>query len=83
MAPAKTRREKYRQALAGQLPALLETAVAENRDFILTTETDPDTGKKMLYVLSGNFVTPCMLRKLIGQAESQRDEGSTIISRKW
>ncbi|MFA4859920.1 hypothetical protein [Methanoregula sp.] len=83
MAPAKKRREKHCKPLAGELPELLETAIAENRDFILTTETDPDTGRRMLHVMSGKFVSPCMLRKLIGQAESQRDEGGTLISREW
>ena len=83
MTPTKKHSNHRRKPLIDLLPDLLETAVVESRDFILTTEMDPDTGRRMLHVMTGKFVTPCMLRKLIGQAESQRDEGSTLISRKW
>jgi hypothetical protein len=51
-------------------------------DFILTVETDPDTGAEHLYVMTGRFVSACMLRKLAGQAESQRDEGSVLLKRR-
>jgi len=65
------------------LPELLVRALARHDDFIVTCETDPDTGKKMIHLISGKFVTPCMLRKLMGQAEAQRDEGASVVSRKW
>ena len=65
------------------LPGLLVQSLVRHDDFIMTCEVDPDTEKKTLHIISGRFVTPCMLRKLIGQAESQRDEGGMIISRKW
>jgi hypothetical protein len=64
------------------LPELVVTALAHDNDFIMTFETDPDSGVRKLYAMSGKFISPCMLRKLIRQAESQRDEGSTMISRK-
>ncbi|MDD1686354.1 hypothetical protein [Methanoregula sp.] len=83
MAPVKKRRVNRSRPLADLLPALLQTAIEESNDFILAFETDPDTGRRKIHVMSGKFVTPCMLRKLIGQAESQRDEGSTRISRRW
>jgi len=65
------------------LPDILAAALGHNDDFILTYETDPDTGKTSVHVMSGKFVSDCMLRKLIGQAESQRDEGSVIVTRAW
>jgi hypothetical protein len=83
MATPEKRSGKNRRSLTVMLPELLDAAIAESNDFILTLETDPDTGKRTLHVMSGKFITPCMLRKLIGQAESQRDEGSTLVSRAW
>ncbi len=65
------------------LPELLVRALARHDDFIVTCETDPDTGKKQIHILSGKFITPCMLRKLMGQAEAQRDEGASVVSGKW
>jgi hypothetical protein len=65
---------------AGLIPGLVERALGRHDDIIVTCEVDPDTDKKTLYLISGRFVTPCMLRKLIGQAESQRDDGSILIA---
>jgi hypothetical protein len=65
------------------LPELLVRALARHDDFIVTCETDPDTGKKQIHILSGKFITSCMLRKLMGHAEAQRDEGASVVSRKW
>lgn len=64
------------------LPALIESAIADNDDLILTVEGDPDSGTRTMHLMTGKFVTPCMLRKLIGQAESQKDEGSRHIIRR-
>ena len=72
-----------RKPLIDTLPGLLVSALAENRDFILCFETDEDTGKKKVHVMTGQFITRCMLRKLIGQAKSQKDEGSTRLCRAW
>ncbi|MFA6332136.1 MAG: hypothetical protein WCX22_04215 [Methanoregula sp.] len=83
MAPVKKRKDGRSRPLADLLPGLLGTAMAESKDFILAFETDPDTGRRTIHAMSGRFVTSCMLRKLIGQAESQRDEGSLLISRRW
>ena len=78
--PAKIPRKR---PVIDMLPELLVNALARHDDFIMTCETDPATDTKTLHILSGRFVTPCMLNKLVGQAESQRDEGSVRISRKW
>ncbi len=83
MPERKTRKKKSVKPVIDLLPELLVKALARHDDFIVTCETDPDTAKTMIHIISGKFVTPCMLRKLMGQAESQRDEGSTIVSRKW
>jgi hypothetical protein len=83
MPEKKTRKKRRVTRVIDLLPGLLVKALARHDDFIVTCETDPDTAAKKIHILSGKFVTPCMLRKLMGKAESQRDEGSTIISRKW
>jgi len=83
MAPAKKRRVAKRKPLIDLLPELLVSALADSRDFILCFERDEETGKRTVHAMTGTFVSPCMLRKLIGQAESQKDEGAMLISRKW
>lgn len=83
MAPPKKRGRRKRKPLIDTLPELLVSALAGSRDFILCFETDEVTGRRHIHVMTGQFITPCMLRKLIGQAESQKDEGSTLTSRRW
>lgn len=83
MARQAQRKPKKNEPLATMLPGLLDRALEENRDFILCFETDEDTGKRKVHVMTGTFVSPCMLRKLIGLAESQKDEGSTLFCRAW
>jgi len=83
MPERKIRKKKDAGPVTGLLPELMEKALARQDDFIVTCETDPDTGRKQIHIFSGKFVTPCMLRKLMGKAESQRDEGAVVVSRKW
>jgi hypothetical protein len=83
MPEKKTRKKKSRKPIIDLLPELLVKALARQDDFIVTFEIDPDTSSKKLHIITGKFITGCMLRKLQGQAESQRDEGSTITTRKW
>jgi hypothetical protein len=83
MPERKTRKRRTIKPVIDLLPELLVNALARHDDFIVTCETDPGTEKKMIHIISGKFVTPCMLRKLLGQAEAQRDEGSLVVSRKW
>lgn len=83
MPERKTGKKKDAGTVAGLLPELMEKALARRDDFIVTCETDPDTGRKQIHIFSGKFVTPCMLRKLMGKAESQRDEGAVRISKRW
>jgi hypothetical protein len=65
------------------LPGMLVSALAENHDFILCFENGDEGRRPRVHVMTGAFVSPCMLRKLIGQAASQKDEGSTWITREW
>jgi hypothetical protein len=83
MPERKTRKKRRVKPVIDLLPELLVKALARHDDFIVTYETDPDTAGMKIHVLSGKFFTPCMLRKLLGQAESQRDEGSTVLTRDW
>jgi hypothetical protein len=83
MTERKTGKRRPAKPVTDLAPELLEKALARHDDFIVTCETDADTGAKRIHILSGKFVTPCMLRKLMGQAEAQRDEGSSIVSRRW
>lgn len=83
MARQAQRSPKKNEPLVTMLPGLLDRALEEGRDFILCYETDEDTGKRRVHVMTGSFVSPCMLRKLIGLAESRKDEGSTLTSRAW
>jgi len=83
MPERKARNKRTEKPVIDLVPELLASALARHDDFIVACETDPDTGAKKIHILSGKFITPCMLRKLMGQAESQRDEGSSIVSGKW
>jgi hypothetical protein len=83
MARQEQRSPKKKEQLVKMLHGLLDEALDEDRDVILCYETDEDTGKRKVHVMTGSFVSPCMLRKLIGLAESQKDEGSTLFCRAW
>lgn len=78
--PANAGRARQQKALLDTATELLAAALADGRDFIITTETDEETGKKRIHVMTGQFVSACMLRKLIGRAESQKDEGSVLLT---
>ncbi len=80
--PARKSAKKPAKPLADQAAELLEQVMDRHDDLILTFEKDPDTGAETFHAISGKYVTACMLRKLMGQAESQKDEGSVVISRK-
>jgi hypothetical protein len=83
MPERKSRKRKSEKPVIDLLPELLVRALARQDDFIVTCETDPSSEAKTLHIIAGKFVTPCMMRKLLGQAEAQRDEGGMLISRKW
>jgi hypothetical protein len=72
---------------AGVLPDTLQEmmsqAMAQKEDFILAVEHDPETGLCRAHAFTGKYVSDCMLRKLTGLAESQRDEGSRMITGEW
>jgi len=83
MPERKTRKKRGKRPVMDLLPELLVNALARGDDFIVTFEAEEGSPSKKLHVMTGRFVTGCMLRKLQGQAESQRDEGSTVLTREW
>ena len=83
MPDQKTRKKRQQKPVIDLLPELLVQALRRGDDFIMTFEADPITLSKKVHVMTGKFITGCMLRKLQGQTESQRDEGSTITTRDW
>lgn len=84
MARQKKRRAPVKKPpLIDLVPQMLVSALAGDQDFILCFETDEETGRKRVHAMTGRFVSDCMLRKLIGKAESQKDEGSVLVTRPW
>lgn len=79
MASQERGRAKKRKAVEDVLPEMLARALDKREDLILTFETDTETGAGHVYAMTGQFVSECMLRKLVGKAESQRDEGSALF----
>jgi len=70
-------------SLIDTLPDMLVSALANHEDFVVTCETDPETKKRSLYVMTGDLVTPDMLALLKQQIERKKEEGNTIITRNW
>ncbi len=83
MVPPHKPARRRKQPLEEILPGMAVSALAHGRDFILCYGMDEETGRKTVHVMTGEFVTPCMLRKLIGRAEAQKDEGSSRVCRPW
>ncbi|OPY37481.1 MAG: hypothetical protein A4E35_01397 [Methanoregula sp. PtaU1.Bin051] len=71
---------KSRQSRTGK-PALeiatglLAKALVNRDDYIVTLEIDPDH-KKILHIMTGKLITPCMLGTLTNRCELQEGEGS-------
>ncbi len=59
---------------------LLAGALQRHHDFILTFEEDEE-GKRVLHLISGKLITPCMLGTLTNRVELQQDEGGIYIRR--
>jgi hypothetical protein len=83
MAAAKKRRGTRASSLADALPELLVSALAREDDLILTCETDPESGRKTLHVMTGKLVSACMLNRLKGRIEAYPEDGCTIVSGRW
>ena len=83
MAAAKKRRGRQSPTLADAIPELLVSALEKEDDLIVTCETDPDTGKKTLHVMTGKLVSTCMLNKLKARIAAYPEDGSMIVSGKW
>ncbi len=75
--------KKEKKSIFELLQDMLASALANQDDFIVTYETNPDTGRRVLHVLRGKLITPCMLGTLKNRVELQQEEGSTIMTRHW
>jgi len=83
MAAAKKHPGKRSIRLADAIPALLASALEKQDDLIVTCETNPDTGRKTLHVMTGKLISGCMLNKLKTLIETYPEDGGTIRSGRW
>jgi len=60
---------------------LLQDALANQDDFIVTFEMHPDEGTQDIHILRGKLITPCMLGTLKNRVNFQKDEGSLMVTR--
>jgi hypothetical protein len=69
----------------GKIPfhELLQDALANDDDFIVTYEVHPDEGTQDIHILRGKLITPCMLGTLKNRINFQQGEGSIIVTRVW
>jgi len=80
---AKKRPEKKPGPIKNLLPGLLASALEQEQDFIVTCETDEETGTKRIHVMTGKLISPCMLGTLKNKVEIFADEGAAIVTREW
>jgi hypothetical protein len=83
MTLVKKHRLRTKKSLIDTLPELVISALANHEDFVVTYETDPNTKKKSLYVMTGELITPDMLATLKQQIERKKEEGNSIITHDW
>jgi hypothetical protein len=83
MTLVKKHRLRTKKSLIDTLPEMVISALANHEDFVVTYETDPNTKKKSLYVMTGDLITPDMLATLKQQIERKKEEGNSIITRDW
>jgi hypothetical protein len=79
----KKHRVRTKKTLVDTLPEMLLAALANHEDFVVTYETDPETKKRSLYIMSGSLIRPEMLASLKQEIERKKEEGSTIVTRDW
>jgi hypothetical protein len=78
MAPGKKRQRKPEDKHPRTIPELLDAALKNQDDFVLTHETESD-GRRIIHVMSGKLITPCMLGTLQNRAELWKDKGSRYV----
>jgi len=83
MVAVKKHQGKRSIPLADAIPELLASALENEDDLIITCEKDPETGGKMLHIMTGKLVSTCMLSKLKTLIETFPEDGGTIRSGKW
>jgi hypothetical protein len=80
---AAAKKTKAVQSLNDAIPGLIAAALARDDDVLLTSETDPGSGRKTLHVMTGKLVTACMFNRLRNRIEAFPEDGGTIVSGKW
>jgi len=79
----KKHRMQTKKTLTDKLPEMILAALANHEDFIVTYETDEETKKRSLYIMTGNLITPEMLATLKQEIQRKNEEGNTIVTRDW
>ena len=79
----KKHRMQTKKTLTDKLPEMLLAALANHEDFIVTYETDEETKKRSLYIMTGSLITPEMLATLKQEIQRKKEEGNTIVTRDW
>ncbi|HVP97288.1 hypothetical protein [Methanoregula sp.] len=79
----KKHRVRTKKTLVDTLPEMLLAALANHEDFIVTYETDEETKKRSLYVMSGQLITPEMLTTIKQAIQRRKEEGDIIVTRDW
>jgi len=83
MTITKSRRKQTGKPFHEAVTDLIFSSLANHEDFILTYETDPDTGeKKEIHVMTGKFITPGQLATIKKKCEQQQESGSRHVTRK-
>ncbi len=73
----KKKQRKKPEAPAGELLTQMLSAVLKmQEDFIVTFETS-DEGNRLMHVMTGRLITPCMLGTLTNRCGLPEQEGST------
>lgn len=68
MAGKKIRREKPDRSISGRVADTLAAAIRKGDDFIVTFETG-DEGQRIMHVMTGKLITPCMLGTLSNRCD--------------
>ena len=83
MEPKKSRRRTTKVKVIETVNKMLDSAIENGDDLILTYETNTDDDKQDLHVLTGKLISPCMLGTLKNKAEIHEEEGSRRVTMRW
>lgn len=83
MTLVKKHRIQKKKTLIDTLPEMVFSALANHEDFVVTYETDKETNRTSLYVMTGTLITPKMLATLKKEIEKRKEAGGTVVTRDW